>query len=512
MAAINLGAMYPIGGIFKSGNPDISSSTDWMVAASRRFDAPTTMKVVYPPQGANEQQYDAHKWADTKSEYSVRICIRGGEPPLRVIQILQPEWAQLGSGVVAQDFVKASASVPATYEFTIPSFYMTVKGTPSATGGFSFSYIVMDQTGATVSVNWSGSVDDSGRIKYLDAVSGSDTNSGTFELPFQTWPKMWNLANADQYIFKLKSGTYTVSDGSGGNANFGTGKPRAIIGLNASTTNLDMSAALISGASDNIVIKNLTISGAPAASANPKQIGFNNRASGAHICGVRFSTRVGTDGGDNPCGIFFPDVGATKSINVSVVDCELLSTSTSSLAVYFSCEDLLEENNVCAGVAFPQTNGSLVSHFKGRIVNATQRFCNYSADSNNGLVWVSNQNPEDCANIELVCSRYVNVGTGNGSPLRFNGQVHSPPMERPAGMLVQRCSIAGGDNAPMNLEDYRPGFDVEYSGILWSSSIATTLDSTGGVALPISLKVSDIDLVAAPMIGIGSLLLSEVYT
>ena len=507
-------ALNAIGGVFKSGLPPVPDDDEWRIAGAYRFDVATPMSVSYPPQGANELTYDYHKWADTKSEYSVRISIKGGEPPFRVIKISQPTWAQLGTGVDVQDFIKTETEIEGVFEFTLPEKYMRVSGTPVSEGTANFEYLVIDQTGSSVAVEWSCEMDDSGRIKYVDSVGGLDANAGTFEAPFQTFPKMWNLTNADQFIFKLKAGTYVVSDGAGGNANFGAGKPRSISGItdDPSLYVFDMSTALMSGSASNIVMKNLKVTGAPALSANPRQIGFNNRATGAHFCGMKFDTRVGTDGGDNPSGIFFSDVGATKSARVSVVDCELLPTSTASLVIYFSVEDGVEENNYCSGVVFPQTNGSLVSHLKGRIVNFTNRFNSYSADSNNGILWVSNQNPEDCSNIEIVCPNFTNIGTGNSAVLRFNGQVHSEPMVRPSGMLLQRASISAGDASPVNFESYVAGDDVDYSGLLWSSSTASTIDTTGGTSLSnTSLKVDDVSVISAPMVGKGARLLSTAY-
>lgn len=507
MTDITLSGLNSIGGRSRGAYPSLDLSNAWRIASDYRFEAPTTMKQVYPP--LTPSTYDAHLWADTKAEYSVRMAFRGGEPPFRVVKLNQPSWAELGTGVEVQDFVRTETSVSGVYEFTLPEKYMTVSGTPDAEGDFAFSYLIIDQTDSILSVAWTCTVDDSGRIKYLDSVNGDDSNAGTFEAPFQTFPKMWNLTNADQFIFRLKAGTYTVSNGSGGNAGFGAGKPKHIHGINgtASSFVLDMSSNVFSGSSNNITIKNVRLSGAPAASANPRQLYFSGRVNEFHACNVEVDSRVGTTGNDNPCGFFFSDVGATKSKGISIVDCKLLSTATASMSVYFSVEDLIEENCTSSGIVFPQTNGSLVSHLKGRIVNATQRFCNYSADSGNGIMWVSNQNPEDCSGTELACNTYTNVGAGNDYVCRFNGQVLSGA--RPAGQLIQRCSIAANDKNPLTFETYVSGDDVEYSGILWSSSTATEIDATGGTAIdPASLKVADISLVSAPMIGLGAKLLS----
>lgn len=498
-----------ISGRSESGYPAIPDDVLWRIAAAYRFEAPTPMKQIYPPLVPGT--YDAHLWADTKSEYSVRLSFRGGEPPFRVVKKQQPAWAQLGAGVEVQDFTRTPTAEPGLFEYTLPEKYMTVTGQAVAEGVYDFGYLIIDQTSAVLDISWRCTVTDSGRIKYLDAVNGNDLNAGTFEAPFQTFPKMWNLANADQFIFKLKPGAYAVSDGAAGNASFAAGKPKHISGLTATASLyvLDMANNVITGSGNNITLKNFRITGAPAAATNPRQVSFNGRVTELQMCNVEFDTRVGTSGNDNPCGVFFPDVGATKSKGIAIVDCKLLSTSTASLAVYFSVEDCIEENCTTSGIVFPQTNGSLVSHFKGRVVNCTQRFCSYSADSGNGLVWVSNQNPEDCANMELVCNTYTNVGTGNDYVTRFNGQVTAGT--RPAGQLVQRCSIAANDKAPLTFETYVAGDDVAYSGVLWSSSTATVIDATGGAAIdPTSLKVADVSALSAPMVGIGARLLSTV--
>lgn len=513
MTDITLANLVAIGGKFRGAYPPLPPGNSHRIASAYRFEAPTPMKQTYPP--LTTTAYDAHLWADTKAEYSVRMAFRGGEPPFRVVKLRQPSWAQLGAGVDVQDFVRTETAIAGVYEFSLPEKYMAVGGQPDTEGVYDFAYLIIDQTGSVLSINWSCEVTNSGRIKYGDPVLGNDANPGTFELPLQTFPAIWNFTNADQFIWRLKPGTYNVSDGAGGNANFGAGKPRAVIGIsdNASLYVLNMGTALMSGSASNIVMKNLRITGAPAAADSPRQLNFNSQASGAHLCNLEFDTRVGLTGNDNSAGVFFPDIGVTKSKGVSIVDCKLLSTSTAKMVVYFSVEDVIEENCTASGVVFPLVNGSLISHFKGRTVNCTQRFCNYSANSDNGIVWVSNQNPEDCENVELVCNTYTNIGAGNGYPVRFNGQVHSDPMLRPAGMLIQRCSISAGDTAPLNLEAYVGGQDVEYSGLLWSSSTASSLDTTGGVAIdPASIKVADINAISAPMVGTSAKLLSTLVT
>jgi hypothetical protein len=480
-------------------NPDNS----WRMASAYRLDKVQTMTENYP--ASNAGIYAAHKWADTFADYKERMVWRGGEGPHRITALQQPEWAQLGNTTGIQIFNRVATSDPLIFEHQIPEFYAVVRGRPDLSDvgeTFRFRYMIESQDGQILFIQWDCTVDNSGRIKYLDAVAGLDTNAGTFAAPFQTFPKMWNLTNANQFVFRLKDGVYNVSNGSGGNASFASNRPLSIrgCGTSSSTVILDLSTATFAGAGSDICVTDLTVTNAPVR-PNPRQFDFGSRVENVHFSNIKWDTRIGTDNGDNPCGAFFPDVNP-PSLRISIVDCELLPTSTASMVIYFGTDNVVEENCFSSGVIFPTTNGSLVSHTKGRNTNTTYRYVNYSADSNNGIIWVSNQNPEACANIEMQYFRLVNVGTGNSEPIRFNGQVISGT--RPSGMLIQRGSINGGNRAPLLFEAYVSGADVEYGGILWSSSTATSIDSTGGVSLANpSVKVADIDTNQLANAGIG---------
>lgn len=501
---LNLSYRNPITDALES-NPLVAPVGSWRIAAPYRADETLPMVAVHPLAAADATA--AWRWFTTKTDNSIRLAWQGGEPPFRIEMTTSPTGATIGNSGTTQEFVRtADASVSGLYRHALPTSYATVK-MPAASvtnlTAYNFVITVTDQNDVVLTYTFTVNADDS-KFKFFDAVSGNNANPGTFESPFQTFLHGYDLASAGSYIYMFKNGTYTVTNGTSGDAAISDTHSRSLIGIGTdrSTVSLSMATDALSGAVSDWTIKNMTVTGANPALANPKQIAFTGQSDRAHICGVSFDTRVGTLGDDNPCGIFFADLGSgSYHQHLSIVDCELLPTSESSLVVYFTPQYSIEENCTASGVAFPQVNGSLVSHQKARSSNTTYRFCDYSADSPNGIIWVSNQAADDCENNEIVYCRLENIGSGNDSVLRFNGQALVGA--RPPGQLAVRNSIIAGSSDPFTFEAYIAGDDVSYSASLWSSSVATVIDATGGTSLATaSTKVADVNTLAEANLGI----------
>lgn len=511
MTTITLDLSYrnPITDALES-NP-LAPTGSWRIAAPYRADETLPMVAVHPrPDLAHADA--AWRWFTTKVDNEIRLVWQGGEPPYRIEMTVSPTGATIGESGTVQEFVRTvDAVVPTLYRHTLPEAYATVR-MPAASvtdlATYDFEITVTGQNDEDViTFDFSVTANDS-KHRFFDSVNGNNANAGTFEAPFQTFLHGYTLSGRAALIYMYKNGTYSITNGSGTYADISDTRSRSHIGIgtNASSVIFDMSSGGFSGAVSDFTAKKMTVTGlVPYLTDNPKQFRFSGQSRRAHFQNVRISPQVGTSGADNPCGIFFTDLGAGTGFyhtHISIVDCVLLSTSTASLVVYFGEEYAVEENCTTEpGIVFPQVDGSLVSHRKSRSRNTTYRFCNYTADSGNGIIWISNQDAAECVNSEIVYCRFENVGAGNSAVVRFNGQALVGTL--PSGQSAVRCSIVAGDTGPFNFESFISGPDVGYGGILWSANSSSPIDSSGGVALATSsVRVANVDTLIEANLGI----------
>jgi hypothetical protein len=138
------------------------------------------MAIASYPNGltANHRVFRAH----TGVTYNIRAAVKGGGYPYTFSLTNAP-----GGMTIDED----------TGEIT------WVNPTSNATPTLH----VEDVFGVTASVAWTITVGTSGFV-FLDAVSGSDSNSGTLASPWQTWDKLYDSGTANQIVY-VRAGNYS---------------------------------------------------------------------------------------------------------------------------------------------------------------------------------------------------------------------------------------------------------------------------------------------------------------
>jgi len=265
-------------------NPDNS----WRIATQFRLDHSYDMVAVHP-RASDADGMAYFKWADTKSNYKCRVSWFGGEPPYRLTMLNGPSGATIGGSAVQVFTRTLDATVSGMYVHTVPNNFAEIDWLPSVGqhgNTYSFSILVEDQAGRTLLIPWSTTVDDT-KFKYFDSASGNDSNSGTFELPYKTIAFGFALTNSNNYIFKLKNGSYPLNQSTASN------KCRSIIGIGSAAV-LDTSAGGISGNFDDFAIINCDIDGSPVTSGHFKPINVQSRSRRIVFHKLRFKNIVPT--------------------------------------------------------------------------------------------------------------------------------------------------------------------------------------------------------------------------
>jgi len=490
-------------GKLRSLYPAINPDNSWKIAAPYRLDHVFSLSLVHPRQAdAGSMAY--FKWADTKSEYVCRPSWFGGEPPFRLTLVNAPAGMTIGGGT-EQTFTRTLSAHAGIYTHSLPNDYATIRWQPTAGqhgNTYTVTLLVEDQTGGTLLITWTVTVDDT-KFKYFDAVSGSDGNAGTFASPYQTFGFGYNLASAQNYIYKYKAGTYNVHNGTtGNNAAFDSAHCKSHIGIAAGVV-MNTSGGHFSSGTADIYMANMQINGTRSdvlgrqfyLDAQCNQLTFNR---------VDFlTTSLGSNSGDNPCAVFTGNLVSPYHNNISITDCTLNSASVSAMYVLFGVKNGVVENTYSSGATIPASNGAFIGHFKDSSYNLGLRFSDYSGDCANGPFSVSNQAPSRCLNSDINYCRFQTIGSVFGATLRWNAQQSGADV-LPAGQYMQRCSIDANTVIPSKFEKFATGTNlVNYSGCLWQGT-SSTIDggSTGGQSVgTTSVKVADINSLSADDIG-----------
>jgi hypothetical protein len=461
------GLVNPATGLLQGSYVPIDPNNNWRIAAPFRLDHSYDMIAVSPrAEEAGSMAY--FKWADTKSNYKCRFSWFGGEPPFRLTIRRAPLGATIG-GSASQVFTRTpDVTVPEMYVHDVPENFAEIDWLPNSGmlgNTYNFSVLVEDQAGRQLVFNWATTVDDT-KFKYFDSALGSDTNAGTFELPYQTIGFGFELENSNNYIFKLKDGSYPLNQSAVPN------KCRSIIGIGSAAV-LDTSAGGISGNFDDFAIMNCDIDGSPVTSGNFKAINVQSRSRRVLFHKLRFKNIVPTSHGDNSSCIFMVGLG-TPSVNkheyISITECSVNTTVKAQMVCTYS-SDYVVVDNASGIVDIPNVPyGGKLLHFKDQSSHVSVRFPNVSGVTDNILISFANQYPINAYNQECIYARVNYTGNSAQAAISWNGQGTTAPYKGVSQYLM-RASIRGGTQKPVGSESIGVGGEkLNISSCLWSSS------------------------------------------
>ena len=464
-----------IGNRSQGSFPSISADNSWKIASPFRLDRSFDMTAVHP-RSAEAGAMAYFKWADTKSTYRCRVSWVGGEPPYRLILTQAPDGASF-SGSAIQTFTRIlDSTVSGMYVHSVPSNYAEIDWLPSAgqSGNtYSFSVLVQDQAGRLLTIPWQTTVDNT-KFRYFDSATGNNTNAGTFEAPYQTLDYGFALTNSNNYIFKLKDGSYPLNQSTANN------RCRSIIGIGSAAV-LDTSAGGISGNFDDFAILNCEVNGSPVTSGHFKAINVQSRSLRMTFHKLRFKNIVPTSYGDNASCIFTVGLGTpstTKHEYLSITECSIDTTVKAQMICTYS-SDYVVVDNPSGVLDIPNSPyGGKLIHFKDQTSNVSCRFAVCSGVTDNLMISFANQYPENAYNQECLFACVNYVGNVLQGAIGWNGQGTTAPYKGTEQYLM-RCSIRAGTQKPISSESIGVGGQkLNISSCVWSSS--DTLYNTAG--------------------------------
>ncbi len=494
-----------VGSRSQSGYPSMNTNNAWRIAAPYQLHRVDTMRQVThkPDSGA----YAFWRWASTKHPNVKRVAWQGGHPPFR--------FSVYKNGVLEGEttWVRTQSLVnPLMYDHTYPTngYEHTFHPDISENGTtINYKYLVESQDGQVLLINAPTQVDNS-RFKYFDAVDGNNANAGTFEAPYQTFGYGYaSVANAQNYIYCYNAGTYNVHNGTTmNNAAFNSTHCKSHVGVESGVI-MDVSQGNFSAGTSDIYVANFKVTGGRADLANVRQFDLDVKCTNFHAHRITGDlTFVGTVADDNPATFMFWNLTSPNyHENIAFTDCVLASTALAQFATLFQCKNVIVERFVSLSPNTTAVNGGQHFHIKDGGLNVTIRHCELSGSSTDGMLNVPSQDWESCGNVDIHFCKIVNLETGSGEVSKWNSQVHTLPMQKPANYYVQRCDVDAYQASPFTFHDYTHiGSPVNYSAIRWEST-SSTFDNGAGTDKAISVgattvKVADIDTYSADDLGV----------
>lgn len=507
-------------GYLTGGYVPIDPDNAWRIASAFRLQRTDTLAMVTHLSSAGSMA--AWRWASTNHEYRTRLGFRGGEPPFRVTLLESPTSAKVGVAGKQQVWTRTQSLVdPNLYIHSMPSRMNEISWSPSLSDVGTtqkFRVRIESADGQVLEHIFYAGVDNS--KFYYFSPTGSDSNSGLFGSPWQTFGKGYSTAGGQNRIHCYYAGTYNVHNGTPGNdAAFDSTHCLSHIGIEDGVIFNTDGGSLSAGIADISLINITTTGGNPAMqSGNVRQINLTNRSNRFYSWKVTGDTTViGNNGGDNPACIFLADLSSSIfHEDVAILDCVTPATAKTQHNVLFQVDKFIIENLVSLSPTLPASNGPVIFGLKDGVRNGTVRMCDIVASTPNLLTNWYSQDWVNCGNIDMHYCRFVNLNTASNVTMSFNDQVDTAPKEKPINYWVQRCSIDALNGTPFSFKNYTGlGYPVNYSANLWKST-ASTIDggTTGGLSVGTSsLKVSDINNISAANLGVrGHLIASTLVT
>jgi hypothetical protein len=441
MTNITLAPLRNFDGKLDSSFVQVNPDNSWRIeGAYRVFN--TQQAIPLHPLEAAAGAYAAFRWADSNMNHKVRISWAFLEPPYRVTILNAPPGATIAGFGLEQTFTRVEVGTSGVYEHQLPAdFALFDCPTDVLTQGVlqSARVLVEGQNGSYVS-RFKFTADDTKSVWFSGA--GNNANAGTFASPKQTFGHGYGLANAHTKIYRYKAGTYEINNGTSMNdAEFNSMHCKSHIAAEDGVI-FDYSTGHMTGGGDDItLIGYKTIGGRPDR-GNVRQVDFNARVRRLLVHDVEVETNImGTTGGDNPCGFFFPNIDPNYHEQITFSDCTLNANSNSALWIWFSVRKAVSINCHGLNIDTEPSNGSKVFHLKHAFQDCSVIFCSGSGVTDEGLIWVSSQNPSLCKNIDIsFCSWDYFAENEFYNPMRLNGQVGASDANA-ENLYIQRCSF-----------------------------------------------------------------------
>lgn len=458
---IILGDLHSIDG----GGTDKS----WLIAEPYRLEHRFDMVAVHPAPNETDDHYS--RWADTYTEYNVRLCIQGGEPPFRFEILEGPDGCFLGNGGKVQTFTRTpSAEVPNMYIHTLPQKYAQLRWKPTADDiGYSGRIVVSvkDQGGQVLIFNIPVTVDNS-RFRYISE-NGSDAANGMWGTPYKSVSHVYSLANTQGLIFKFLPGTYPITE----DIALSSSKCKSWIGVSENSVYFQLFNGVISAGGFGVTFKNINLEHGNITAANARLCNWSGITSNFHSSGCVFNqTFSGNIGTDNPAGTFFVGVDPQIHENVSVVDFTVADSNLAQITCFFSVVNSLVENGKAVNATnYVPSNGNNIVHFKHACRNATIRFCDFVSNADH-LVSFANQNPSLADKQEAIFNRLVRTDpSAIYWPLGFNIQPTGAPYKG-TNQWAERNTIYSATNAAIGTRSNgteTTGTPVNVAGNVWTA-------------------------------------------
>jgi len=258
---------------------------------------------VYPRPDTETSTNARHRWAyydgTNPIQYSIPIGVSFGAYPF--VYTLQSGPAGMSIGQIYGS-----------------SNYGIITWTPTGSvSGATVQVLVTDQQLNTLTITWTVSTSSStSHFIFVNSSAGSDSNAGTFALPFQTLSKAFGAtfaatANAGAIVY-LRNGTYTPPGYTDNDINVShalfemntTTKPIALIGYPGETATLTMTGCMgaVGNNGADLFWQNLNPNGGNASEGNMRVVWMTgitgiNRMTFDSISWTNATT--GSDGSDN---------------------------------------------------------------------------------------------------------------------------------------------------------------------------------------------------------------------
>jgi len=332
----------PISKVLSSDQVAINPDNSWRIASAYRLHRYQPLHLVHPLE-TQAGAMAAFRWADSNADHEVKIAWLGDDAPYRVTLINGPAGSSIG-GVQAQTFGRVPVAGTSLFEHQLPQNFAVYRRSKSnfAQGQTHNVKILVESQSETFVCSFTFTDDDTKSVWFSGV--GNDSNAGTFASPKQTFGHGFNLAGGDQKIYRYRSGTYSVNNGTPlNNANF-DGKCKSHIGAEAGVI-FNFDTGHLTKGGDDLTFANIkTIGGRPDV-GNVRQFDFDSKTRRAIWHNVEFETNVvGTTGGDNPTAVFLGNIdpsntGLNYHENIVFSSCSLTPGSKTQMYCPF-CVDI----------------------------------------------------------------------------------------------------------------------------------------------------------------------------
>jgi hypothetical protein len=215
---------------------------DWQLAEGHFIPAKMTPIIIHPRPDAEMAAYARAARAPSAIAWGIPIVVRGGAWPFKYELVTGPSGMAMTRETLPSDWLTNGAQGYGILAWSSPTV-----------GSHDISVKVTDQDGTEVTRDWTLEVIDRENTSYfvfMDATSGSDSNSGAYSSPMQTIQNGWyenaktDSTHQNKQVF-YRAGTYStyVNTGASGQMDLTTSKPAVHVGYPGESVTIDCDLA-----------------------------------------------------------------------------------------------------------------------------------------------------------------------------------------------------------------------------------------------------------------------------